>query len=247
MTMSRCHYRCKLLFQSWSVDLFHSCHLTNRPHDLWQISFCKRLLTFLAFESVRSHPSHTACELLHQPVCTLPIALKSFPVSSVVCLLWFIIISLQRKGMLFWGGGWRGKGLQVLYFFCCIKTVDFTLLKSLAIVTWLDLMLSKGFVLSNWWRVFMWRMFLSKPSPCGCFEHVSCGFSDTLHHPGRRVRRKARNGYAPIQLEACKTLAVSPRLFLLQLCLHLQLENITFPTWVNAVSLHRFSRSRIES
>lgn len=101
-------------------------------------------------------------------------------------------------------------------------------------------------ICSSWWRVFMWRVFLSKTSPCHCLEPVSCGFSDTHRHPGRQVRRKARNGCAPIQLEACKTRAVSPHLFLLQLCLHLQLENITFPTWVNAVSLHCFSPSVIE-
>lgn len=144
------------------------------------------------------------------------------------------------------GRGMKRKRASVLYFFCCNKMVNFTLLKSLVIVTWLDFMFSKSFVLSKWWRVFVWQLFLSELSPCHCFEHVSCGFSDILHHPGRRVRRKARNGYVPTQPEACKTLAVSLRLFLLQLCLHLQLENITFPIWVNAVSLHSFSHSRIE-
>lgn len=227
------------------VDLFHSCHLMSCPHDLWQMSFCKWLLTFLGFYSVHS-PSWPYSFQAFASACTLPIALKSFSVSSVVCLLCFIIPSLPKKGMLFWGGGWRVKGVQVLYIFCCNPMVNCTLLKSLVIITWLDLMFSKGFVLSNWWRVFMWQLFLSKTSPCHCLEHVSCGFPDIHHHPGRQVRRKARNGYAPIQLEACKTLAVSPRLFLLQLCLHPQLENITFPTWVNAVSLHCFSPSVIE-
>ena len=149
--------------------------------------------------------------------------------------------------MLFWGGGWRGKGFQDLYFLCCNKIVNFTLLKSLVIITWLDLMLSKGFCSILLVKDIYVTPVSFKTINLRLFWDVSCGFSDILHHRGRRVRRKARNGYAPIQLEACKTLAVSPRLFLLQLCLRLQLENITFPTWVNVVSLHCFFHSRIES
>lgn len=72
---------------------------------------------------------------------------------------------------------------------------------------------------------------------CHWFKCFRCGFSDIPHHLGRQVRRKARNGCAPIQLEVCRTLAASPLWFLLQLCLPLQLGNTIFPTQVTRINL----------
>lgn len=76
------------------------------------------------------------------------------------------------------------------------------------------------------------RCIVNPVSRC-CFKCASSDFSDIPRHLGRPARRRAKSGCAPIPLEVCRTPAVSPLSFRLQLCLPLQLGNITFPTWVN--------------